>query len=375
MTSPKLPGALCLAALFAVPPWAGTALAEDAPFDFGFSSDGLFQRQDSAADAALEINLYPTATFRFALGGGWRGEIGFSPELYLVGTGLDDIDLDNPYVFTSFTAFGPDEVSLGLELEGTYDRDASDWVDEEWRVFGESPRLGRLTYGFTDSAIGETCITAPGETTNFVPADDLTSFGTCESFGYPGTLRYSSPDLNGYTLHASLSAPEDGDLEAGDPRRTAALAVTYAGAWGANEVEWSVGVERVNEFFGTPDHGGDSATFVQAGLALTAGDFVYRASAGLHDYAGTGADQSAVALGLDWNASDRLLLAAGVIVAQIGDYSAAPAVTGTEVTYGLAAEYSVIPDRLKLDAGVSWKDSAFGAPDDMVAGIGFNLTF
>jgi len=350
---------------------AGHARAET-ELSFGFSGDGYVAESD-ANGSDTYLGLYPELTLTTTAQSGWSVELYLAPELYLSSNDTKTFGADDPYAFSSLTITTPGGLSFGAEYETTYLRATDEFVRDAYALFVESSTLGRLAYGDIDSAVGYSCVTAPGGTTNFA-ADDLTNFGSCESFGFQSTLLYNTPEFGGgYTVYASLSNPSDDDLLAGDPSRTFGLALAYAGDVGGNSLEYTIGVERVTDYFGTPDHGGAHATVVQAGAVYGVGDFSYSASGSAQFYEGTDTTQYGLALGLDWQATERLLLAGGVTHAQIADFSTAGFPTENQTTYGISAEYAVIPDRLTLDIGASHLSAPSG--DDTLIGVGFSVSF
>ncbi|WP_093014978.1 hypothetical protein [Roseivivax halotolerans] len=355
----------CSASMIAAQACADTELS------FGFSADGYIAESDMNGSDSY-VGLYPEFTLTTTADSGWSVEAYLAPELYTSSNDEKEFGADDPYTFSSLTITTPGGLSFGAEYESTYLRETEEFFRDAYALFIESDAIGRLAYGDIDSAVGFSCITAPGGTTNFA-ADDLTNFGSCESFGFQSTLLYNTPDFNGYTVYASLSNPPDEDLSAGDPSRTFSLALAYAGDVSGNSLEYTIGFERVTDYFGTPDHGGAHATVVQAGATYGIGDLIYSASGSAQFYEGTDTTQFGLALGLDWQATDRLLIGGGVTRAQVADFSTADFSTEHQTTYGLSAEYAVIPDRLTLDIGASRLSAPSG--DDTLIGAGFSVSF
>ncbi len=174
---------------------AAGSLRAEGPWEFGFEADVYWLKRDSADDPELALNLYPSVALTHPVGD-WTAEISVAPELYIIGTGTDDIDLDNPYLFFSGTLTSPGGLAFGFERETTFDRETDGFIDQTAFAFVEHPGFGWLAAGDIDSALAWDCIEAPGETTN-VGVEDLTGFGSCEGFGYPDTALYITPDIGG----------------------------------------------------------------------------------------------------------------------------------------------------------------------------------
>lgn len=341
----------------------------------GLSADGAIKRGVEEG-GTQSFNLYPTLDLVQPLPGGWRAELSLAPEAYASGAGggFGGLAADDPYLFLSLTITAPTGLVLGVEADGTYAQDGDRLIDETGFVFVEAPRLGRLAYGVQGSAATEFCVEAPGGTTNF-GADDLTTFGTCEGFAERDTLLYNTPVMaRGHVL--ALSVTDSGSERLGDGAATRVIgaAIAYQGDWRGGALEWSVGVERALAFADAPPHGADAGTFLQGGVAWTQGAFTGSLSGGLQRFdGGRGHGKAGLALGLLWQATDRLLVAAGGTAGRIerardeGD----AVIRDAEATLGLAMEYAVIPDCLRLDAGVTVVKRDGEPSSNAVVGVGF----
>lgn len=354
----------CATALVAAPAQAETELA------FGFRADGSTAKSE-ANTRDTYLGLYPELTLTTTADSGWSVELFLAPELYLSSEDKRPMGVDDPYALSAVTVTTPAGLSFGAEYEASYLRDTEEFLRNSYGIFIETESFGRLTYGDFDSAVGYRCIIAPGGTTNFL-ADELSSFGSCESFGFESTLLYTSPLFGrGYTIYASLSDPSDADLFEGDPSRTVALALAYGGDFLGNSLDYTVGLGRVTDFFGIPDHGGSHATVLQAGAIYVVGDLSYSASGSAQFYEGTDTVQYGLAIGVDWQATDRLLVTGGASHARIADFATAGFPSEHQTTYGLSAEYAIIPDRLSLDIGASRLSAISG--DKTLIGVGFSV--
>lgn len=354
---------------------SGVVAQESPEVDFSIegSIDGLVTKEQGESESELSIDVYPTVTLTIP-SATWSAEIEFAPEFYIVSND-DGTEIDDPYAYLDIAVSHKNGFRIEASIESTYDLDAEDWVDTEWSISASSDKIGKLTYGYVDSAMGDGCVEAPGSTNNF-GHDDLTSFGTCESHGYAGTLLYTSPSFGGgYTFRSSFSSPSEGDRSAGDLKRSVSAAVGYEGSWGSQDVEWSVGVEHVSQFEGIPDFGGDALTAAQAGILLQSGKWAYGASLGITKYAGTSVKQRAISVGAEYQASEHVLVAGGATIAELADFETTPFANDREVSYGLAIEYAAIPDTLIFDAGVSFAEGTFGADDKTQFGVGFTRSF
>jgi hypothetical protein len=361
------PAALGLIAVMAI---AQPALAET-EFSFGFGADGYYA-DNSETGSDSYIGFYPFFELGRTFDNGWRADLYAAPELYLSGNDKKSFGNDDPYTFTSLTITAPGGLSFGAEYETTYVQESSKFVRDAYALFVADPAFGRVAYGDIDSALGFVCLTSPGGTSNFA-ADDLANFGSCESFGFQSTLLYNTPEIGGYTVYGSVSNPDDSEIGTGDPSKTFSLALAYTGDLNGHEFVYTFGVERATEYKGASPHGGSHASVYQAGAAYTVGDIVYSASGSLQTFDDTDTQQYGIAAGLDWIATDRLLLSGGATYAQVADFKKPGFPTENQMTYGISAEYALIPDRLTIDAGVSRLEADSG--DQTLVGVGFGFVF
>lgn len=349
---------------------AGHAQAQT-ELTFGLGVDG-YTAKGHANTRDTFLVLYPELTLTTTADSGWSVEMYLAPEFYLSSSDTKIFGADDPYTVSALTVTTPSGLSFGVEYENSYLRDTEEFVRESYEIFIGTESFGQLSYGDFESAVGYRCMTAPGGTTNFV-ADELRSFGSCESLGFQSTLLYSSPLFGrGYTVYASLSNPSDADLIEGDPSRIFGLALSYGGDFGGNSLDYTIGFERATDFLGTPDHGGAHVTVLQAGAVYVVGDLTYSASGSAQIYEGTDATQYGLAIGIDWQATDRLLIAGGASHSRTADFTTPGFPSEHQTTYGLAAEYAVIPNRLTLDIGASHLSAPSG--DQTLIGVGFSVS-
>lgn len=265
----------------------------------------------------------------------------FGAELYSM------VEFDNNFVGENLAVYGDPYVDVGL------------WV--------ESESFGFLSYSNQSSAIGEICVEAPSSGDNFGHADYITH-GTCPSFDTRSVLYYKSLDLGGgYNVSASYT-PNSGmeRVDIGAPATSASMAISFdlTDAHGAN---WtgSFGVEKVLSV----DGGGAQATAWQAGVNWAKNGVIVGGAVAFTDL-GDGTNDSGIGFAVESDFSDKFGASLGVNWSQSASGE-------TETSLSAIAMYSVVPDKVIIDAGVWYLHSDDGGGEDTrtILGIGASIYF
>jgi hypothetical protein len=291
------------------------ACAPVTPAEVTWSVETTLARQSDAATATT-LDLFPGLTASLPLDSGWSLGLEAHPEFTLShrsGTAR----ADDPVLSLILTLTTPDGLTLGLDAGTTF----ADWsapTDTTLAAFIARPDW-RLTLGDTGAAAAALCLTPDLRTLG-----DLTASETCPVFLETGTLRLETGQDDG--LRHGVSVAQD----------NGATSASYALSGPLGAARFSLGAE-VQTAPGRDGH------LLQAGLSHEGAVWTLAIAAAL-THSAEGRDTSVQAAATR-SVSDRLSLS---LAASYGALAA-----GRESGAGLALDWTLIPDRLTMTAGLA----------------------